>query len=154
MKRLHSSTCRRQLGFTLLETLVALVIFSVGLLGIVALQARSVQLSVDGEDRNRAALLADEAIAALWNSVSGSGAGACDDAMAVNAGGCAVTVNLSTAAMTAWSTNVGLVLPGGSGSISAPDADGIITVSISWRPPSRAAGDPDSVYTTKVVIAP
>jgi type IV pilus assembly protein PilV len=153
MKRLHSST-RRQHGFTLLETLVALVIFSVGLLGIVALQARSVQLSVDGEDRNRAALLADEAVAALWTSVSGSGAGACDAAMSVDAGGCAITVNLSPAAMTAWSTNVGQALPGGSGTISAPDADGIVTVSISWRPPSRATGDPDSVYTTKVVIAP
>jgi type IV pilus assembly protein PilV len=57
---------RRSRGFTLLETLVALLVFSVGLLGIVALQARSIQLSVDGEDRNRAALLADEVISAMW----------------------------------------------------------------------------------------
>jgi type IV pilus assembly protein PilV len=122
---------RGQRGFSLLETLVALLIFSVGLLGVVALQARTIQLSVDGEDRNRAALLADEVVATMWSRGSTS---------------------LSTAETTAWSTRVGAALPGATATVSAADADGVVTVSISWRPSSRAAVDADSNYTTKVAI--
>lgn len=129
--RLHTGRHRGQRGFTLLETLVALLIFSVGLLGVVALQARTIQLSVDGEDRNRAALLADEVVATMW------------------ARG---TTSLSTAETTAWSTRVQGALPGATATVSAPDADGVVTVSITWRPPSRAAVDADSNYTTKVAM--
>jgi type IV pilus assembly protein PilV len=122
---------RGQRGFTLLETLVALLIFSVGLLGVVALQARTIQLSVDGEDRNRAALLGDEAVAMMWARA---------------------TTSLSTAEMTAWTTRVSAELPGATATVSAPDANGVVTVSITWRPPSRAVADADSSYTTKVAM--
>jgi type IV pilus assembly protein PilV len=122
---------RRERGFTILETLVALLIFSIGVLGIVALQARTVQMSVDGEDRNRAALLADEVVATMWARGSTS---------------------LSSADTTAWTTRVDSMLPGATATVSAPDADGVVTVSITWRPSSRAAADADSTYTTKVAI--
>jgi type IV pilus assembly protein PilV len=130
-KHRPSSPGRAQRGFTLLETLVALLIFSIGLLGVVALQARTVQLSVDGEDRNRAALLADEVVATMWSSG---------------------TTSLSTAETTAWATRVSAVLPAASAAVSAPDANGVVTVSISWRPPARAASDADSTYSTRVVM--
>lgn len=130
MKQMPSRS-RRQRGFTLLETLVAIVIFSVGLLGIVALQARTVQMSVDGEDRNRAALLADEVVAAMWSSG---------------------TASLSTADVNAWAARVSAALPGATGTVSAPDTDGVVTVSITWRPGSRAATESSSSYTTKVAI--
>jgi type IV pilus assembly protein PilV len=134
-------------GFTLLETLVALVVFSVGLLGIVALQARSIQLSVDGDDRNRAAVMADEVISLMWTAAVGGGNSTC--------GGTTVcAVQLTTADFDAWNTRVGAALPGGTGTVSAPDATtGLITVQINWRPPSRPAAEPDSVYTTKVVFS-
>ena len=132
MKRSNISRRRvRQSGFTLLETLVAIVIFSVGLLGVVALQARTVQLSVDGEDRNRAALLADEVVATMW------------------ARG---TTSLSTAETAAWNARVTGSLPAATASVGAPDADGVVTVTICWHPPSRAAGDADNTYVTKVAI--
>jgi type IV pilus assembly protein PilV len=141
-----SSRRRNSRGFTLLETLVALVVFSVGLLGIVALQARSIQLSVDGEDRNRAAVMADEVISLMWTAAVGGGSSTC--------GGTTVcAVQLTTADFDAWNTRVGNALPGGTGTVSAPDANGLITVQINWRPPSRPAAEPDSVYTTKVVFS-
>jgi hypothetical protein len=64
---------------------------------------------------------------------------------------CAIA--LPTANLTAWSTRVGTVLPGGAGTVTGPDANGLVTVQITWRPPSRPAADPDSVYTTKLVFS-
>ncbi|MDR2990633.1 MAG: prepilin-type N-terminal cleavage/methylation domain-containing protein [Burkholderiaceae bacterium] len=46
-------------GFALLEVLVALLLFSIGILGLLSLQASSISTAGDAEDRNRAALLAD-----------------------------------------------------------------------------------------------
>lgn len=127
----HSMPRKVSRGFTLLETLVALVVFSIGLLGVVGLQARAVQFSVDGEDRNRAALLADEIVAEMWASN---------------------TVTLPSAATSAWATRVAGALRQGAGTVSAPDASGVVTVTVSWRPPARASGEADSSYTTKVII--
>lgn len=45
---------------TLIEVLVAVLIFSFGLLGLVGLQARATQYGLSAEDANRAALLAAE----------------------------------------------------------------------------------------------
>jgi type IV pilus assembly protein PilV len=55
-----------QRGFLLLEVVAALLLFSLGLLGMIQLQARASQLSIDAEDRSRAALLANEMVASMW----------------------------------------------------------------------------------------
>jgi hypothetical protein len=63
------------------------------------------------------------------------------------------SINLTTAEMAAWSTRVAAALPGATGTVSAPDANGLVTVQISWRPPARPAAEPDSVYMTRVVFS-
>ncbi|MGJ7565301.1 type IV pilus modification PilV family protein [Variovorax sp. GB1R11] len=59
-------------GFALIEVLVSLLIFSFGLLGMAGMLARALTISVDAEDRNRAALLANEIASTMWlkNSIS------------------------------------------------------------------------------------
>ena len=57
---------RDQRGMALLECLMALLIFSVGLLGLLGLEARVMNISVDSEDRNRAALFAGELSSQMW----------------------------------------------------------------------------------------
>lgn len=59
-------------GFAMIEVLASLLIFSFGLLGMAGMLARSLTISVDAEDRNRAALLANEISSAMWlkNSIS------------------------------------------------------------------------------------
>jgi type IV pilus assembly protein PilV len=126
---------RAQAGFTLLETLVAIVIFSIGLLGVVGLQARSIQFSVDGEDRNRAALMADGVAAALW---------ARDEP----------TADLTAADRTALAADAVGGPQGATAAVGAPSADGVVEIRITWRPPSRPATEPDSVYVTNVFIPP
>ncbi|MDR0457882.1 MAG: fimbrial assembly protein [Burkholderiaceae bacterium] len=47
-------------GFALLEALVALLLFSIGILGLLGLQARAISTNGDTEYRDRAALIADQ----------------------------------------------------------------------------------------------
>jgi type IV pilus assembly protein PilV len=59
-------SARAQRGVALLECLMALLIFSVGLLGLMGLEARVMNISVDSENRNRAAMLASEFASQMW----------------------------------------------------------------------------------------
>jgi type IV pilus assembly protein PilV len=55
-------------GFVLLDALVAIVIFSIGIVGMVALQGSAMQLTGAANYRLDAALLADQVIAQMWAS--------------------------------------------------------------------------------------
>jgi type IV pilus assembly protein PilV len=57
---------RAQRGMALLECLMALLIFSVGLLGLLGLEARVMNTSTNSENRNRAAMLAGEVASQMW----------------------------------------------------------------------------------------
>ena len=57
---------RGQRGMALLECLMALLIFSVGLLGLLGLEARVMNISTDSENRGRAALFAGEVASQMW----------------------------------------------------------------------------------------
>jgi type IV pilus assembly protein PilV len=68
MKRLlrRPRIAREQRGMALLECLMALLIFSVGLLGLLGLEARVMNISTDSENRSRAALFAGEIASQMW----------------------------------------------------------------------------------------
>ena len=55
-------------GFMLIEVLVALLIFAIGVLGLVGLQAIAIQQSTLARSRSDAALLADDLIGRMWVS--------------------------------------------------------------------------------------
>jgi type IV pilus assembly protein PilV len=131
----HTQT--RQRGFTLIEILVAILIFSFGLLGFVGLQARAIQFSVGAEDSNRAALLANDMAATmvLKNSVNPT---------------------LLATEIAAWqdraaSATVGL--PNGAAS-AVQDSASSATLTVTWRPPSAASGAANSTnqYVTQVFL--
>lgn len=67
MKQLtfHAS---RQSGVMLIEALIAILIFSIGVLGIIGLQGSAVKASTDSKYRSEAALLANELIGRMWAS--------------------------------------------------------------------------------------
>jgi len=132
MKHTHLTKRPTQRGMTLIEVLVAILIFSFGLVGLVALQARALQYSTSAEDTNRAALLASEA-AAL---------------MTLND-----TLSLSTSDLQAWQARVATPasggLPNGVGDITT--ASGTATLTITWRAPRAASGaaNADNKYITQ-----
>jgi type IV pilus assembly protein PilV len=108
----------RQAGFTLIEVLVVLLLFSVGLLGLVGLQAKAMQISTGGEDSTRAALLANEMASAMWVANS-------------------VTNGAATEA--AWNTRVGNPavggLPNGVGTVELSNC--VATITVTWRAPQE-----------------
>jgi type IV pilus assembly protein PilV len=135
---------RSDRGFTLLEVLVSILVFSIGVLGLVGLQARATQISIAAEDTNRAALLASEMAALMWNRGT-------------------VVIATTDAARVAWEARVAAPvdggLPGGAGTITtlpvgAPtprEAE----ITITWNPLGAVPGAPaQNRYTTTVVIPP
>jgi type IV pilus assembly protein PilV len=61
-----TSGIRKQSGMMLLEVLISIVIFSIGVLGMVMMQSMSSANSVNSEDRTKAAMMANDLIAELW----------------------------------------------------------------------------------------
>ena len=67
MKHLRLNT-KNQSGVMLLEALIAILIFSLGVLTVVALQATSIKLTTDAKYRTNATLLANKLIGQMWVS--------------------------------------------------------------------------------------
>jgi type IV pilus assembly protein PilV len=63
MRRLPPLT--RSRGFTLIEVLVSLLVFSLGVLAMVGLQASAVRMSTDARDRGTATFMADQLLGRL-----------------------------------------------------------------------------------------
>jgi type IV pilus assembly protein PilV len=126
----------RSAGFTLIEVLISILIFSLGLLGLVGLQARMLQAATQNSDRARASLLANEIVSVMWARQTTAVTGLDDYAK--------------------WQARVaapaGTGLPGGKGVVSAPDAQKQVTVTISWRPPSMTTSAVSNQFTTTVAI--
>jgi type IV pilus assembly protein PilV len=136
MKR-HSSQRRkvRSKGLTLIEVLVAILIFSFGLLGFVGLQARAIQYSSSAEDTNRAALLANELATQMVGAHS---------------------ANPSAAVISAWqaraSDPTAAGLPNGAASVAT--TGNVATVTVTWRSTGAASAAANSTnqYVTQVII--
>jgi len=145
---------KRQTGITLIETLVALLVVSVGLIGLAALQVRSVAAGAEAVHRTAALGLSvsmAERIRANRSAGSAYGGAAADPGCdaAVTAGPVDCTPSeLAASDLFVWQREVARTLPRGHGSI-AIDAAGNpaqYTVTVQWIEP--AAADPLAVSLT------
>ncbi|HWT20046.1 MAG TPA: type IV pilus modification protein PilV [Variovorax sp.] len=123
-----------QSGVALIEVLVSVLLFSLGILGLIGLQSRAISLSIDAEDRNRAALIANEIATTMWTTR---------------------TVALDSATWTTRANNLATGgLPGASVQITADAAANTADILITWRPPQRTTSEQDSRLTTRVALPP
>jgi type IV pilus assembly protein PilV len=128
---------RHASGFTLIEVLVSILVFSFGVLGAVGMQARILQTSTQNVDRSRASMLANEIVAQMWGQQS---------------------VQPGASVISAWQSRVSDVtvsgLPSSTGSVAYSTVDGVTTatIAIKWRPPSMASTAAPNQYVTTMVI--
>ena len=138
---------KNQSGVMLLEALIAILIFSMGVLGLVGMQAAAVNASRDAKYRADAGLLANQLIGQMWAS---------------KRDGAALQNNFSSTgsspnAYSAWATRVAATLPvpaaptvvvtqGAPVTPNTPPTSSKVTITVNWQAP----GGPVSNY--KVVV--
>ena len=132
IKRTPYSTRRFSTGFTLIEVLVAIIVLSVGLLGLAGLQATSMRNNHDAYLTTQATYLANDMadrIRANTNTV------ALAAYAAGNSGACNTAAGCPPAAMAAndrldWDTILANFLPAGQGAVAR--AGNQFTITVMW----------------------
>ncbi len=159
----------------LLEALIAILIFSVGIVGVVGMQASTIKASRDAKFRADAGLLANELIGEMWtgardgtnlqtNFQGGHGCGASGVVLAVNATtgtpcllGAPFVATVDGPTYTAWVARVTATLPGVAanppfvvvvpGVVGPPQTSSTVSVIVRWQTPN----DP-TIRTYSVIV--
>ena len=123
-------------GMTLVEVLVTLVLISVGLLGVAALQLTSLKNNQESYVRSQAAMLAADILDRMRSNQTGFNAGNYDmaaDASGFDQGRCGGTVAADDIA--AWQAAINRLLPGSDGDAAGRIVrdERIVTITIRWR---------------------
>jgi type IV pilus assembly protein PilV len=119
----------RQRGATLLEALIGILIFSIGILALVGMQALAIKHMSDAKYRSDAAFLANEIIGQMWVNRASLGNFA-------YAGAGAPPVEID-----GWVTNIQNSLPGVTAAANLPIitvAGTTVTVTVRWQLPGGA----------------
>lgn len=115
-----------QQGVVLLEALVAILIFSMGVLALVGLQAAMIKNTSDSKFRSEASFIAQQRIGMMWSDPANAALGAYLEA----------------------NTDISGLLPNGTRSVIQPIV-GQFVVTVTWQQP----GQPQHNFTTTASIA-
>jgi type IV pilus assembly protein PilV len=143
---------RPQSGVMLLEVLIALLIFSLGVLGLVGLQTNAIKQSGQSKYRTDATLLANELIGQMWVSNRSFASLSTDFSSATNGASyltwqAKVTNTLPGAATYPPSVVVTQIAPlpdlvGGAPTLSTRTPSSRVTITMRWKAPGEPAADP------------
>jgi len=154
----QSSPKSSQAGIALIEAMVAIFIFSIGILAVIGMQAVAVRTASDAKYRADAAFLADQVIGQMWSDQGGSGqgnlanyaTGATTVALAL---GCNPTLpTTANANGLAWLRTVASTLPGADitrQSIQITNTNQV-TVTICWQTAPGATSYHNHVITARI----
>ena len=125
--RIQPHSRSRQKGVSLLEALIGILIFSIGILAVVGMQAAAIKTVAESKYRMDAGFLANEIVGEMW-------ANRTNLASYAYAGGTPPTV------LTDWVAKVNAALPGAAANppTIAIAAGNEITVTIFWQHPEEA----------------
>lgn len=124
----------------ILEAMISLLIFSMGILAIVGLQAASVSASTEARYRTEASMLANQLIGQMWVS---------------NRNSATLQAYSSSQAYTDWVASVTATLPGVTANpptitvvpnVGPNTTSSVVTVTIFWKTPSEPAANPAHQY--------
>ena len=128
-----------QKGFTLLEVLVAIVVLSIGLLGLAGLMASSVRNNHSAYQRTQAAWLAYDMVDRMRANKTWAIAAANNYNVAL--GAASASVNLAGTDMADWKAALASTLPAGDGSVAVNAATGAATVIVQWNDARGTGGN-------------
>jgi len=119
-------------GVILLEVLVAILVFSIGILAIVGLQGIAVKSATDARYRSEAAFLTGELMSQIWT-----------DPINVSQYGYPGSGTVP-ARLAGWVARVNSRLPGGVAPVVTYSANAtlgeVVDITVGWRMPGEAAG--------------
>jgi type IV pilus assembly protein PilV len=121
---------KSQRGTTLVETLVALVVLSVGLLGIAALQMASLTNNRGAHLRSQASVLAYD----IADRMRANRTVALANGYVTGFGAAPAGATLNALDLQQWKATLATMLPGGDGEIVADGA--LFRISVRWTDPS------------------
>jgi len=134
------STAYRQRGLSMVEILVAIVVLSIGLLGLAGLQANSLRTSQSALYRSQAATFAEDMAERMRANLGGARTYEIDMSAAAPTG--ASVADRDRAEWLARLAN----LPAGDGAIAIDAVNRTVTITVQWDD-SRAGGPTDANYT-------
>jgi type IV pilus assembly protein PilV len=162
MKRTMKSALRHQSGVMLLEALIGILIFSVGILAMVGMQATAFSASADAKNRADAAAFANDIISRIWMAVDRTSDATVISTLntfVLNSGGadCAFTggqADNSNTILTQWVSDVTDTTGGLLGATTAMQQVAVstatmnrVTVTICWQTPQDLAPRKHQVIT-------
>ncbi len=142
-----ASRRRDQRGIMLLEALIAILIFSLGILALIGLQAQSIRNSSEAKYRADASFLANQLIGYMWSDPANfsSYSHRPSGAVCEPSGSDSTNPNVVT-----WLANVSALLPGATNrlqSITVNAATRDVTVRICWQ---SKTGNHNVVISTRL----
>lgn len=148
------ATSLAQRGGFLLEALVGILIFTLGVLGLFAMQARAIGYSSDVQYRGEAAYLANAYLSKMWAMPRATLPALFDDAgeAEYDAFALAIQSRLPGAATIVPNPIVTITQPPAGGSVDAvtnvalTDNSTLVTVQIQWLQPANIEGAPPTTH--------
>jgi len=137
---------RHSRGMTLIEVLVTLVITSVGLLGVAALQLTTVRNNYDAFVRSQASTLATD----MLDRIRANRGAVAAYRMALGAttpDGPAATVDV-----TQWLATLDTQLPNARGGIAYDEPTGVVTITVEWSERAQEVADRTLTFSTSSQI--
>jgi len=157
---IHTQNLKKQQGVMLIEALISILIFSIGILALIGLQAVSVSMSTDAKYRSDASLLANEMIGEMWNKAASSVANSAPNAAFIAAEFDSF-ISPTGSDFIAWQNGVKSTLPNATATVTrnttispTVPATGVVqttstdvSVTIFWQPPGASAQNAYRVST-------
>lgn len=140
-----TSTLKMQQGVIVLEGLIAILIFSIGILALMGMQAASISATTSAKYRSDASYLADQIISRIWSAGNNPVVTPINPTpvRAMAAFACNPCTNSSGGNTTtqSWVTEVATLLPGaGAGGLNWPTIainGNQATVTVFWKAPNE-----------------
>jgi type IV pilus assembly protein PilV len=162
---MHKQTTRLQRGVSMIESLVAILVLAIGVMGLAGLQTRSLVETRLTNARANALLLANDLAERMrLNRTAASGTDAAQQYTTTFTNLVTASTNCVATAcgpsalrnfdLAEWQMNVRQLLPGGQAQVFAPSADGQIRILFRWRnnAAAQADGTVDASMTTPFEI--